>query len=175
MVSRRVQRRRWRVLVHLWAVASHHFPYPPLEQSHWYLPRVVRWGAWYPSVTPSSRSERRLVGKPVMPELIYFARPVLPPSQDTRRLRFELHLQHETGVRWIVHWDHVENGWLPVELVTDTLTLTDDGREYHTIHRRSVPALSYRRRLMREIGGALFERQREGESRELVTYEKTDK
>lgn len=98
-----VRRARRNALPYLHAIARPYLHYPPLDHSHWTLPKVTR---WEPYTTPdgASRALWRLDGKLVTPSVVEF---VCPPNHFVtadEMSKFKLHLSQRTGSPWELDW-----------------------------------------------------------------------
>lgn len=154
-MNRHVIRARYNARVQLWAIASGHLSYPPLELNAWFLPEVRRWEPYYPPFTRNNFERRHLVGRPIVPSLVLFmVRYDMHLSAD-KATDLRVHLEHRTGSRWAIRRDMVDGPWLPVERIVDTIVVpNDDGSGASRFDVHALP--TSQPSLLREIVGGLF-------------------
>lgn len=138
-MNRHERRARLAAAMILHGIARPYFSYPPLEDSWWYLPTVVRWEAWQPlpSTPLRTRSERRLVGSLIVPSLVRFPMDPSVFMTGDKWERFSLHLSARTGSRWDLDTDKQALGFVQAERMAYSIRYEDAGGTTHT---QALPA-----------------------------------
>ena len=128
-----VARSRHAARVVLHGVARPYFRYPPLEDSWWYLPEVIRWQPWEPTITVVGPA-KKLIGKNIIPSLVNFPIPAGVYITHERLSPFRLHLRQRTGDRWDTTLDTLVDGYVRAERLDSTISFTEpDGMTTHTL------------------------------------------
>jgi hypothetical protein len=135
MKRKTIKRVRVGAAMTLHHIARPYFGYPPLEESWWYLPTVVRWEAWYPPEDAElTRKQWKLEGAAILPSLVRF--PVMRGKylHGEQWEKFTFHLLQHTGYRWSLDMDKIAAGYVLAECLSRAVKFdSDDGMTTHSV------------------------------------------
>lgn len=146
-MNRYARQARKGAVVTLHSIARPYFSYPPLEDSAWYLPEVIEWEPWNPPANAmlTRLQKRYLVGKRIVPSLVYFTCTAEIYLSRERKIDFKFHLKQRTLTDWRISYDRLWENIVVAERLSVVVQITGpgEGREVATV---KMPALAQRKR-----------------------------
>lgn len=142
MPSRTVKLARHGARIGLHGIARPILKYPPLEDSHWHLPNVLRWEAYTPP-DGAPRNLRKLKGLLIVPSLVDFLCPPGVHISNADRVHFSTQLRLRTLSRWEIDYEgQLWRNVVRAERLSQELKYTVPSDGGLTTHTLALPAPS---------------------------------